>query len=129
MSPSQRTKENNAAGPSKKEFGLYLDAVVAQDPEQYVAWLSTLGYGFFKECNHPSFKRWDVWCPWVAPTKYEEVVFGFTRTTVPNYINGKPRAGPGAPEKTKFGPTGVRPTVTLEQAERGWNVLRKRMDV
>ena len=86
-----------------------LDNIVARDPERYLAWLSTMGYFYFTMSDHnPYGLSWEDWCAWKAPASFD--------------ICCKPMwpiFGPGAFKRTKYGPLGDRPTITLEEAKRG----------
>ena len=97
---------------SEKITGI-LDSIVARDPEQYLAWLSTMGYFFFKLKDHnPYAFSWEDWCTWKAPRSFEICCRQ-------NSAVRRPPFGPGAIDRTKYGPPGDRPTITLDEAKKG----------
>lgn len=89
-----------------------LDNIVARDPERYLAWLSTMGYFYFTMSRHnPYGFSWEDWCAWNAPITFEiccKPAFAVW-----------PTSGPGSIDRTRYGPPGDRPTITLEEAKRG----------
>ena len=90
-----------------------LDSIVGRDPGRYLAWLSTMGYFHFttKDYN-PSGSSWEDWCKWKAPRSFE-ICCKQARDV------DRPSSGPGAIDRTKYGPPGDRPTLTFEEAKRG----------
>ena len=89
-----------------------LDNIVARDPERYLAWLSTMGYFYFTMSDHnPYGYYWEMWCAWKAPISFA-ICYKQISAVWPTY-------GPGAIDRTKYGPPGDRPTITLEEAKRG----------
>ena len=92
-----------------------LDQIVAQDPERYLAWLSTMGYYYFKtDIHNPHNFSWEDWCKWKAPERFE--------LCMQVSVAGKPPLDTGAIDSTnstRYGPPGERPFVTLEEAKRG----------
>ena len=90
-----------------------LDSIVAQDPQRYLAWLSTMGYFYFTTYDHnPYGFSWEDWCTWKAPRSFQI-------TCKPKAMVNWPPFGPGAIDKTKYGPPIERPIVSLEQAKKG----------
>ena len=90
-----------------------LDRIVARDPERYLAWLTTMGYFYFTMSDHNPFNLdWEEWCTWKAPRSFQ-------LCCQPASPARRPQRGPGAIDKTKYGPTGDRPTITLEEAKKG----------
>lgn len=89
-----------------------LDNIIARDPERYLAWLSTMGYFYFTMSSHnPYGISWEEWCAWSAPISFEICCKPASAVW--------PTSGPGSIDRTKFGPPGDRPTITLEEAKRG----------
>ena len=90
-----------------------LDMIVAQDPERYLAWLSTMGFVYFTKNEHnPCKLGWQEWCRWEAPMSFQKLC-------KPDHsVAGLP-TGPGAINKSRYGPPGDRPTITLEEAMKG----------
>ena len=90
-----------------------LDSIVAQDPERYLAWLSTMGYYYFTTEDHnPYGFSWEDWCAWKAPRSFQlccKLSSGASRPTF----------GPGSIDKSKYGPAGQRPLISLEEAKKG----------
>ncbi|CAD6581610.1 MAG: hypothetical protein ASARMPRED_000654 [Alectoria sarmentosa] len=90
-----------------------LDNIVARDPERYLAWLSTMGYFYFTTNDHnPYALPWKDWCAWTAPRSFEVCCKQDSAVR-------RPPLGPGAIDRTKYGPPGDRPTITLEEAKKG----------
>lgn len=90
-----------------------LDSIVARDPERYLAWLSTKGYSYFTMNDHnPYALSWEEWCAWKAPRSFDVCCKQATALR-------RPLLGPGTIDRTKYGPPGDRPTVTLEEAQEG----------
>lgn len=90
-----------------------LDRIVAQNPERYLAWLSSMGYFYFTSVEHNYYGyTWEDWCKWKAPSTFEICC---RQVSVPM----RPPFGPGAIDRTKYGPAGDRPTITLDQAKKG----------
>ena len=90
-----------------------LDRIVARDPERYLAWLSSMGYFYFTTNEHNYYGySWEDWCKWKAPSTFE---ICYKQVSVPM----RPPFGPGAIDRTKYGPAGDRPTITLDQAKKG----------
>lgn len=90
-----------------------LDNIVDRDPERYLAWLSSMGYFYFRSSgyNHDDY-GWEDWCKWQAPSTFENCCRQVPLLTRPTF-------GPGAIDRTKYGPVGDRPTITLDQAMKG----------
>ena len=89
------------------------DMIVAQDPERYLAWLATMGFVYFNKNDHnPCKLGWDEWLRWEAPMSFQRII-------KPDHNVARPPTGPGAINKSKYGPPGVRPTITLEEAKKG----------
>ena len=90
-----------------------LDNIVARDPERYLAWLSNMGYFYFRMYDHnPYGFSWEDWCVWKAPRSFEA-------SCKPAPAVDRPTFGPGSIDKTKYGPPGYRPSITLEEARKG----------
>ena len=90
-----------------------LDNIVARDPERYLAWLSTMGYFYFTTNDHnPYALPWEDWCAWTAPRSFEVCCEQASAVR-------RPPLGPGAIDRTKYGPPVDRPTITLEEAKKG----------
>ena len=90
-----------------------LDSIVARDPERYLAWLSIMGYFYFTMKDHnPYAFSWEDWCTWKAPRSFEICCRQ-------NSAVRRPPFGPGAIDRTKYGPPGDRPTITLDEAKNG----------
>ena len=90
-----------------------LDNIVARDPERYLAWLSTMGYFYFMtDGHHIRGLPWEDWCKWQAPRSFETCC-------QPEIAVRRPPLGPGAIDRSKYGPPGERPTVTLKKAKKG----------
>lgn len=90
-----------------------LDNIVARDPERYLAWLSTMGYFYFTTNRHnPYALSWEEWCEWKAPRSFEVCCKQTPEVR-------RPALGPGTINRTKYGPPGDRPTITLEDAKKG----------
>lgn len=87
-----------------------LDNIVAQHPERYLAWLSTMGYFYFTMNDHnPYAFSWEDWCMWKAPAS-------FKMCCKPEPAVLRPLFGI---DRYKYGPPGDRPTITLHQAKKG----------
>lgn len=92
---------------------MILDNIVARDPERYLAWLSTMGYFYFMTNDHnPYAFSWEKWCTWIAPKSFE---FCCKQASVVR----RPPIGPGSIDRSKYGPPGDRPTISLEEAKAG----------
>ena len=90
-----------------------LDNIVARDPERYLAWLSTMGYFYFTTDHHnPYTLSWEEWCEWKAPRSFEMCCKQASTVS-------RPALGPGTIDRTKYGPLGDRPFITLEEAKKG----------
>ena len=90
-----------------------LDDIVSRDPERYLAWLSTMGYFYFTMKDHnPYAYSWEYWCTWNAPRSFEVCC-------KPASVVMRPPIGPGSIDRTKYGPPGDRPTISLEEAKKG----------
>ena len=90
-----------------------LDRIVARDPERYLAWLSTMGYFYFTMKDHnPYGFSWEDWCKWQAPRS-------FGSCCKQHVVVRRPPLGPGAIARTKYGQSGDRPTITLDEAKKG----------
>lgn len=90
-----------------------LDNIVARDPERYLAWLSTMGYFYFTLNDHnPYAFSWEDWCTWKAPRSFEVCCKQAS-------VLSRPPMGPGSIDRTKYGPPGDRPAITLEEAKKG----------
>ena len=95
-----------------EEMTEILDNIVARDPERYLAWLSTMGYFYFTMSSHnPYGFSWEEWCAWIAPTSFEICCKPASGVW--------PTSGPGSIDRTKYGPPGDGPTITLTEAKRG----------
>ena len=105
--------EGNDNRDSSEALTAMLDNIVARDPERYLAWLTTMGYFYFTMRDHNPFKLdWEEWCMWKAPRSFE-------LCCKPASPVRRPPRGPGAIDKTKYGPAGDRPTITLDEAKKG----------
>ena len=105
--------EGNENRDSSESLTAMLDNIVARDPERYLAWLTTMGYFYFTMSDHNPFNLgWEEWCTWKAPRSFE-------LCCKPASPVRKPPRGPGSIDRTKYGPAGDRPTITLEEAKRG----------
>ena len=90
-----------------------LDDIVTRDPERYLAWLSSMGYFHFTTIEHnPYSLSWEDWCTWKAPRVFEIYCKQVS-------VVMRSPFGPGAIDRTKYGPPGDRPTITLDQAKKG----------
>lgn len=90
-----------------------LDNIVARDPERYLAWLSNMGYFYFTMYDHnPYALSWEDWCAWKAPRSFELCCKQASDVVRPTF-------GSGSIDKTKYGPIGDRPTMTLKDAKKG----------
>ena len=90
-----------------------LDNIVARDPERYLAWLSTMGYFYFTTNDHnPDIFSWEEWCTWKAPKIFEVCCKQAS-------VVRRPSIGPGKVDRSKYGPPGDRPAITLEEAKAG----------
>ena len=90
-----------------------LDNIVARDPERYLAWLSSMGYFYFTMKNHnPHGFSWEEWCAWNAPKSFDICCKQASAMERPTF-------GPGAIARTKYGPLGDRPTISLDEAKKG----------
>ena len=105
--------EGNGNRDSPESFTAMLDRIVARDPERYLAWLTTMGYFYFTMSDHNPFNlNWEEWCTWRAPRSFQSCC-------QPASPAWRPPRGPGAIDKTKYGPAGDRPTITLDEAKKG----------
>lgn len=103
------TGQQDASENTKSIF----DNIVARDPERYLAWLSTMGYFYFTTNHHnPYALSWEEWCEWKAPRSFEICCKQASAVR-------RPALGPGTIDRTKYGPPGDRPTITLEEAKKG----------
>ena len=105
--------EGNGYRDSSEAITTMLDNIVKRDPERYLAWLTTMGYVYFKMSDHNPFNLgWEDWCTWKAPRSFE-------LCCKPACPVRRPPCGPGAIDRTKYGPAGNRPTITLKDAKKG----------
>lgn len=89
-----------------------LDNLIARDPERYLAWLSTVALWFFvRKYYNPSDLLWEDWCRLIAPK-----IFAIRCDHLQSVA--WPLSGPGAIDRTKYGPPGTRPTITLDEAKK-----------
>ena len=90
-----------------------LDGIVAQDPERYLAWLSTMGYFHFTtDVHNPYGFSWEDWCAWIAPRSFQICCKQDSAVMWPP-------CGLGAVNAAKYGQLGDRPIISLEEAKRG----------
>ena len=90
-----------------------LDKIIALDPERYLAWLSAMGYYYFTSDEHNPCKLcWEDWCKREAP-------MSFHKTCKLDPIVASPPTGHGAINRSRYGPPGDRPTITLDDAKKG----------
>lgn len=118
----QDTGNGGDPGP-ENDLEAILDSVVAEDPERYIAWLSSRGYAFYKWCTRSQKSlSWEVWCKWFAPTTYEasqtEPLRSHSNGGIYTFNNG----GSEKSHRSLLS----RPTITLEQAEEGHEEWKRR---
>ena len=110
---STQAVEGNGKQDDSESITAMLDNIVARDPERYLAWLTTMGYFYFTMSDHNPFNLdWQDWCMWKAPRSFE-------LCCKPASAVRRPPLGPGAIDRTKYGPSGDRPAITLEEAKKG----------
>lgn len=109
----EQALEGNGQQDTSENFMAILDDIVARDPERYLAWLSTMGYFYFTvNAHNPDDLSWEDWCTYKAPRSFEVCCKQAS-------IVSRPCLGPGAIDRSKYGPASDRPTITLEEAKKG----------
>ncbi|MCJ1456162.1 hypothetical protein MMC28_006522 [Mycoblastus sanguinarius] len=110
---------------SEENWREYLDRLIARNPGEYLAWLSARSYEIFEASKASAMgMTWEYWCSIFAPIHFEQTCHKIIEPHGINYTEGKPAAGPGASDRTKYGPPGARPTLSLDDAMRGREAFR-----